>query len=109
MTSTTMFFNVGDMSLRSIDRVRVPTPSELDWLRAELLCDGFALIPALLPRDLTDRLHEELRTLTDQDPAFGGPVWYRDHEGVASSWPGFGQTDELVDELVPLDPLLTLA
>ena len=96
-------------SLRSIERVRVPTPSELDWLRAELLCDGFALIPAVLPRDLTDRLNEEAVSLVGQAPAAGDPSWDEDDERVASSWPGFGQTSELVEELVHLEPLRTLA
>src|SRR5438094_9951680 len=101
------------MSLRSTERVRVPTPSELDWLRAELLCDGFALIPSVLPRDLTDRLRDELHALADQPPAqtpaSGGPVWCRDHECADSDRPGFEVAGELVDELVALDPLLTLA
>jgi hypothetical protein len=94
------------MSLRSIERVRVPTPSELDWLRAELLCDGFALIPAVLPPDLTDRLREELRALAVQTPVSGGPAWCRDHE---CGEPGSEPAGELVDELVALEPLLTLA
>jgi hypothetical protein len=90
----------------------VPTASELDWLHAELLCDGFTVIPAVLPRDLTNRLREEVRTFA-QNGANGarGRVegWRRDGAGSAPSWPGFGQTSELVDELVHLEPLVTLA
>lgn len=96
------------MSLRSIERMRVPTPSELDWLHAELLCDGFAVIPAVLPRDLTNRLRDEVRTFGHSSAA-GDSAWRRDHAGPVSSWPGFGQTSELVDELVHLEPMTTLA
>ena len=44
-----------------------------------------------------------------QTPASGGPVWCRDHECADSDRPGFEVAGELVDELVALDPLLTLA
>ena len=102
------------MPIRSIERVRVPTPSELDWLHAELLCDGFAVIPAVLPRDLTNRLREEARIFgqvrpTGANGTTAAAAWRRDNAGSASTWPGFGQTSELVDELVHLEPLVTLA
>jgi hypothetical protein len=94
--------------LQLVERVRVPTPAELDWVRAELLCDGFTLIPAVLPPDLTDRIRAEVDGLLAGGSVGAElPGWRLDVEGSQPS--GHGESGTFVDDLVRLDPLLALA